>query len=139
RPDAAAAPPEAAKAEQPATVERPKPVITSAPSPPPTIHKVEVNTLVKKSEPASAKAAPAPQPGDDGVSSAELRRTKSSPLVRKIAEEHGIDIKELEGTGMSGRVTKNDILSFIESGTSAPPTAAAPVKTQPAPATPGPA
>src|SRR6185436_9073187 len=48
------------------------------------------------------------------------RRTKSSPLVRKIAEEHGIDIGRLEGTGMSGRVTKNDILSFIESGAPAP-------------------
>jgi len=55
----------------------------------------------------------------------ELRRTKSSPLVRKIASEHGIDIARLEGTGMSGRVTKNDILSFIESGpaTTAPPIA----------------
>ena len=49
----------------------------------------------------------------------ELRRTKSSPLVRKIAEEHGVDIAGLEGTGLSGRVTKNDILSFIESGSTA--------------------
>jgi 2-oxoglutarate dehydrogenase E2 component (dihydrolipoamide succinyltransferase) len=48
----------------------------------------------------------------------ELRRTKSSPLVRRIAEEHGVDIASLEGTGLSGRVTKNDILSFIESGSS---------------------
>jgi 2-oxoglutarate dehydrogenase E2 component (dihydrolipoamide succinyltransferase) len=46
----------------------------------------------------------------------ELRRTRSSPLVRKIAAEHNIDISRLEGTGASGRVTKNDILSFIESG-----------------------
>ena len=59
---------------------------------------------------------------DNGGATAEdLRRTKSSPLVRKIAEEHGIDISELDGTGMSGRVTKNDILSFIESGAPAPP------------------
>jgi 2-oxoglutarate dehydrogenase E2 component (dihydrolipoamide succinyltransferase) len=57
--------------------------------------------------------------------------------VRKIAEEHGVDITQLEGTGLSGRVTKNDILSFIESGavtgpsvrgTGAPPTAAAMVQ-----------
>ena len=46
----------------------------------------------------------------------DLRRTKSSPLVRNIAKEHGIDIGRLAGTGMSGRVTKKDILSFIESG-----------------------
>ena len=70
-------------------------------------------------EPAkSSQASPA---GDNGatVSAEELRRTKSSPLVRKIAQEHGVDIASLEGTGLSGRVTKNDILSFIESGSPA--------------------
>ena len=46
----------------------------------------------------------------------ELRRTKSSPLVRNIAREHGIDITRIPGSGISGRVTKNDIMSFIESG-----------------------
>ncbi|HXL81485.1 MAG TPA: dihydrolipoamide acetyltransferase family protein [Pyrinomonadaceae bacterium] len=73
-------------------------------------------------------AQPAKATGNGGGAAAtveELRRTKSSPLVRKIAQEHGVDIAGLEGTGMSGRVTKNDILSFIESG--AP--AAAPART----------
>ncbi len=46
----------------------------------------------------------------------DLRKTKSSPLVRNIAKEHGIDISRIEGSGMSGRVTKKDIVSFIESG-----------------------
>lgn len=46
----------------------------------------------------------------------ELRKTKSSPLVRNIAKEHGIDISRIEGTGASGRVTKSDILNFIETG-----------------------
>jgi pyruvate dehydrogenase E2 component (dihydrolipoamide acetyltransferase) len=46
----------------------------------------------------------------------ELRRTKSSPLVRNIAKEHGIDITRISGSGISGRVTKGDIMSFIESG-----------------------
>src|SRR5205807_5415120 len=41
---------------------------------------------------------------------------------------HGIDVRQLEGTGMSGRVTKNDILSFIESGAPAPERAAAPAR-----------
>ncbi|HKS28975.1 MAG TPA: dihydrolipoamide acetyltransferase family protein [Pyrinomonadaceae bacterium] len=50
-----------------------------------------------------------------------MRRTRSSPLVRNIAREHGIDISQLEGTGMSGRVTKNDILSYIESGAAMSP------------------
>jgi pyruvate dehydrogenase E2 component (dihydrolipoyllysine-residue acetyltransferase) len=47
---------------------------------------------------------------------AELRRQRSSPLVRRIAKEHGIDITELNGTGISGRVTKKDILAHVESG-----------------------
>ncbi len=46
----------------------------------------------------------------------DLRKTKSSPLVRNIAKEHGVDISRISGSGMSGRVTKTDILSFIESG-----------------------
>ena len=116
---------ESLKADAPAAVERPKPVITttevSAPkAAAPPAHKTEVKPLVKKSE-----AAPTRQDDGSAASAEELRRTKSSPLVRKIAEEHGIDIKALEGTGMSGRVTKNDILSFIESGAVPARTAAA--------------
>src|SRR6185503_10361822 len=86
-------PPQAPKQEAPAP---PKP----APAPPP---------------PVEAKPAPAPPPQPapqhDGAAATaeELRRTKSSPLVRKIAQEHGVDISKLEGTGLSGRVTKNDI------------------------------
>jgi 2-oxoglutarate dehydrogenase E2 component (dihydrolipoamide succinyltransferase) len=60
-------------------------------------------------------------PADNGRSSdemtaEELRRTKSSPLVRNIAKEHGIDIERIPGSGLSGRVTKKDIISFIETG-----------------------
>jgi len=69
---------------------------------------------------ASATGASATGNGRTATSAEELRRTKSSPLVRKIAQEHGVDIAGLEGTGLSGRVTKNDILSFIESGSAAP-------------------
>ena len=46
----------------------------------------------------------------------DLRKTKSSPLVRNIAKEHNVDISRVSGSGMSGRVTKKDILDFIESG-----------------------
>ncbi|HEX7177174.1 MAG TPA: dihydrolipoamide acetyltransferase family protein [Pyrinomonadaceae bacterium] len=69
-------------------------------------------------EARTASASPAGPSGDGGGERTveELRRTRSSPLVRKIASEHDIDISRIEGTGASGRVTKNDILSFIESG-----------------------
>jgi 2-oxoglutarate dehydrogenase E2 component (dihydrolipoamide succinyltransferase) len=44
----------------------------------------------------------------------ELQKARSSPVVRKIAAEHGVDIREIPGTGISGRVTKQDILTHIE-------------------------
>lgn len=128
------------KTETPPAIERPKPTITTeergAPkaTAPPAAHKTEVKPLVKKTDAAKTPSA-ALQRGDDGAAIAEeLRRTKSSPLVRKIAEEHGIDIKQLEGTGMSGRVTKNDILSFIESGAPAQAQAAPRPQVTPPPA-----
>ncbi len=67
-------------------------------------------TLATSAAPVAAPMPSEPETLDD------LRRTRSSPLVRKIAKEHGIDIRQLAGTGISGRVTKKDITSFIESG-----------------------
>jgi 2-oxoglutarate dehydrogenase E2 component (dihydrolipoamide succinyltransferase) len=101
----------------------------STPPPPPVAAKpTPPAPPAVEAKPTPAPPAPTPAPPPAASSSAtptaeELRRTKSSPLVRKIAQEHNVDISKLEGTGLSGRVTKNDILSFIESG-SAP--AAAP-------------
>ncbi len=79
------------------------------------------NTLTASDEPAPAASVAPPtsasKTGDDKSDEEEdMRRARSSPLVRKIAEEHKIDIARLEGTGAAGRVTKNDIMSFIESG-----------------------
>jgi 2-oxoglutarate dehydrogenase E2 component (dihydrolipoamide succinyltransferase) len=56
----------------------------------------------------------------NGNSFEERVRTKSSPLVRKIAAEHGLNIASLQGSGIAGRVTKRDILGFIDSGASTP-------------------
>ena len=53
------------------------------------------------------------------------RRQRSSPLVRRIAKEHNVDIRQISGTGISGRVTKNDILGFIQAGPKSAPAAAA--------------
>src|SRR4051812_19869733 len=69
----------------------------------------------------------------------DAHRQKSSPLVRRIAREHNVDINLITGTGINGRVTKHDILGYIESGGAAAPAAPAPA---PAPASrpsPGPA
>ncbi len=89
--------------------------------------------------PAPAVAAPAPTAGAEASSNEDLRRTRSSPLVRKIAEEHGIDISQIEGTGISGRVTKQDILSFMETRgatAKAEPAATAPALAAAIPASP---
>jgi 2-oxoglutarate dehydrogenase E2 component (dihydrolipoamide succinyltransferase) len=83
-----------------------------------------------------------PHSASDGVPSAEERlRTRSTPVVRKIAEEHGVDIQSVTGSGHAGRVTKQDILDFIESGGTAPPVqpAAPPPPAAPAPRAPAPA
>ena len=65
--------------------------------------------------PAAAKPAAAPAQAAENVTSLDdRRRTKSSPLVRKIAAENEVDLTQVTGTGVSGRVTKNDILEFIQ-------------------------
>jgi 2-oxoglutarate dehydrogenase E2 component (dihydrolipoamide succinyltransferase) len=81
--------------------------------------------------PASHQSVPA-QPissHENGGNSLEDRlRTKSSPLVRRMAAEHGVEISGLQGTGIAGRVTKRDLVQFLESGasTTRPPVTAAP-------------
>ena len=124
------------------------PPAAPAPSAPPAQAKASAPPAKPAIEPPPAPVAAAAQDDSATESSSQtttsaasvedLRRTKSSPLVRKIAKEHGVDVASLEGTGISGRVTKNDILSFIESGASAPAmkseAAPAPARDIPAPA-----
>jgi len=62
---------------------------------------------------AAAAALPAPAPSAAPASSAE--RLRSSPLVRRIAKEHNVDVSRVPGSGIGGRVTKHDILTFIAS------------------------
>jgi pyruvate dehydrogenase E2 component (dihydrolipoamide acetyltransferase) len=71
---------------------------------------------------ASPAAVPAPIPFKprSEMTPEELRRTRSSPVVRKIAAEHGVDFTSIPGTGVSGRVTRADILAAIESGSARP-------------------
>ena len=76
--------------------------------------------------PASSSAAPQP------VSAEEAEHVRSSPLVRKIARENNVNLGAVRGTGAGGRVTKEDILAYIEKGgapAAAPASAAAPATT----------
>jgi pyruvate dehydrogenase E2 component (dihydrolipoamide acetyltransferase) len=84
-----------------------------------------------------AQAAPAAgAPLGDGPHTLEERlRTRSTPLVRKIAAEHNVAVHQVPGTGRNGRVTKEDILKYVEQGGAAP---AAQPATAAAPSTPTP-
>ncbi|MSO51129.1 MAG: dihydrolipoyllysine succinyltransferase [Acidobacterium sp.] len=66
----------------------------------------------------AAVAAPAAPDAPDAPDALETSddRQKSSPLVRRIAKEHNLDIGRIQGSGIGGRVTKQDILSLIGSG-----------------------
>jgi pyruvate dehydrogenase E2 component (dihydrolipoyllysine-residue acetyltransferase) len=90
-----------------ATASTPAPVAT-APSAPPA--------AAPAAAPEAPIAAAAPAPAATPETLDDLRRQRSSPVVRKIAKEHGVDIGQINGTGIAGRVTKKDITAFIESG-----------------------
>jgi len=114
---------------------------------------VQVNTVVgvigdgsgaSASEPAKAAAPPAPAPVSakkeapappptSGASASEDEEdsdVRSSPLVRKLAREHNVELAKVSGSGTGGRVTKQDVLDFVEHRTAAP--VAAPAPRQPA-------
>lgn len=98
---------------------------TAAPATPPTAAKPE---LTPRTPPP---AATSPAESDEPTTAEDRLRQRSTPVVRKIAEEQGVDLAQVEGTGHAGRVTKQDILAFIEAGKAgaAPP---APVPAAPA-------
>jgi 2-oxoglutarate dehydrogenase E2 component (dihydrolipoamide succinyltransferase) len=122
----------ATTAPTPAPAPQPPPAAaTPQPAPAPTPEapaQIDTKRPETRIEPPPVQAAPAEHIEDENITSLdERRRTKSSPLVRKIAQENNVDITRLQGSGVSGRVTKNDILDFLQQPK---PAAAAP---QPAP------
>ncbi len=105
---------------------------------------VQVNTVVgvigdgsgasapAPASPASAKKeapAPAPPSAAGAPEDEEDSDVRSSPLVRKLAREHNVDLAKVSGTGTGGRVTKQDVLDFVEHRTAAPVAATAPRQT----------
>ncbi len=82
-------------------------------------------TAAAVTESPVASSAPA-RPAAPADSLEERLRTRSSPLVRKIAAEHGVEIGAINGSGISGRVTKRDILAHLEAAPAAPSPAALP-------------
>jgi 2-oxoisovalerate dehydrogenase E2 component (dihydrolipoyl transacylase) len=127
----APAQPEAAQAQQPAQAE----AATSA----------GAEAVAQQEEapaPAPAAQPEAAQPSGEPVSGEGTARM--TPAVRRLVREHGIDVSQLSGSGAGGRVTREDVLAFIEKGAGAAPQAAsaapsAPPSPSTAPSSPAPA
>ena len=129
-PDAAGAPKAAAKpaaAEKPAPAEKPAAADKPAPADQPEPTEKPAKTAAPESAEAPAKqvapkpaAAPAP-----AAAPREAGRVPASPLARKLAREHDLDLGQIPGSGPHGRVVKSDVDEAIAAATTAPPAAAA--------------
>lgn len=119
----------AAPAPTPAPVAAPAPAPVVAPAPAPAPAPVPVATPAPTPTPAPAPVAtPAPTPAPVAQSNKLL-----SPVVRRLVNDHGINIDALQGTGPGGRITREDVLDYIDrNGLAAQAAAPAPVAT-PAP------
>jgi len=84
------------------------------------------------------KAAPTPGPAPAAPPQEEEEEARSSPLVRKIAREHSVSLSQVTGTGLGGRITKQDIMQFIESQGSTQPASVPASPAQPAAVAPAP-
>jgi 2-oxoglutarate dehydrogenase E2 component (dihydrolipoamide succinyltransferase) len=110
---AVAAKPAAAPAPAPAAA-TPAPAPAAAAPPPPAAPAPAAAPAKPAAPPAPARAV---AEGNGGAETAEERlRRRSTPLVRKMAAEHNLDITSIPGSGLAGRVTKNDVLGYIERG-----------------------
>jgi pyruvate dehydrogenase E2 component (dihydrolipoamide acetyltransferase) len=128
----AAAPPEAPSGDGAA----PEQATTDAAAEAAAVSSAETPAPAPAPAEEAAPAAPAapeapPEPSEDG-------KSFISPVVARIASEHNVDVSQVEGTGRGGRVTKKDILAFVEGGAPAavPAAPAAPAEPAPAPAAP---
>ena len=143
-----------------ATVSAPAPTAPAAPAPPPVREAVapspvpvaylidaqpvgptggsavEARAEAEEPEPAATPTATAvrietadPTPAAQRANG-QKGPNRLSPAVRRLAREHSIDVDKIVGTGMGGRVTRNDVLAYLEAGAAAvPPTPAAPATT----------
>ena len=106
----------AATAAAAAPASAPAAAAAASGGPPPKSESIAPAATATHPSPAPATGSP----GGNGNSFEDRVRTRSSPIVRKIAAEHGLDIAALQGSGIAGRVTRKDIIGFIESGAAAP-------------------
>jgi len=110
----------------------PAPVKPAAPAPASAKAPAAVAPAPAAPRPSAPAPAAAPVAAGPVSSSSTGERIHSSPLVRRMAKEHGIDLSTVEGTGAGGRISKQDIEAVIAAASA--PAAAAPAYSAPAPA-----
>jgi pyruvate dehydrogenase E2 component (dihydrolipoamide acetyltransferase) len=88
------------------------------PAPAPAAPLAPAAATAGRPTPAPARAPDTAGNGASETAEERLRR-RSTPLVRKMAAEHNLDLSAIPGSGLAGRVTKNDILSYLETGPAA--------------------
>jgi pyruvate dehydrogenase E2 component (dihydrolipoamide acetyltransferase) len=121
--------PEPEPAPEPAP--KPRPAPAPAPTPAPVVQAPPSAPATSEPEPAAqGSAAPATAESDD-----EVAGTYVTPLVRKLAAEHGIDLSAIEGTGVGGRIRKSDVLAAAEAKAESEQAAAQPAEVPAADAT----
>ncbi len=134
----ASATPSASQSQPAPTPPRPNSPAPSASPPSATTRAQQASSESTPSAPspsAPAATATAQRPAPSSASSEprpDLSDVRATPAVRKLAAEHGIDISQIEGTGLGGRVSKKDVEDFIANKPAAP-AAAAQAATQSAP------
>jgi pyruvate dehydrogenase E2 component (dihydrolipoamide acetyltransferase) len=131
-PDGAAPAPAPAEPATPATQPAAEAAAAASSAEGETAAEAETPPAPAPAPPTTPAPAAAPTPAPAEAAPSGNGRTFVSPVVARIAAEHGVDPASVPGTGTGGRVTKKDILSYIESGPPAPPEPA------PAPAAPPP-
>jgi pyruvate dehydrogenase E2 component (dihydrolipoamide acetyltransferase) len=97
---------EAAKPTKPTTAKTASPELSAGA--PPAVEGASRPRTEPAAPPQPTEQKPTPPAHEDD------EETRSSPLVRKIAREHGISLSQITGTGLGGRITKQDIMQFIE-------------------------
>jgi 2-oxoglutarate dehydrogenase E2 component (dihydrolipoamide succinyltransferase) len=133
----APAPPASAAPSQPAAAPTPTPASAPRPAPTPPAPAPAAASPPRTSAPTPAPAVARASTEANGAETAEERlRRRSTPLVRKMAAEHNLDLSAIPGSGLAGRVTKNDLLDYLGGGQhpaagAAPAPAAAPVSSAP--------
>jgi len=108
---ASASPPPSAAPATPAPTPGPQVASPAASAAPPS------QAAVPSARPPGSP--PARPPADESME--ERLRRKSTPLVRRMVADHGLDLAEIPGSGLAGRVTKNDVLAYLERGEPAVP------------------